>query len=414
MKNYVVMFLAVALTFSCFPVGFAIAQDAEVQELKQQIKLLSQRLEKLESDRAQAKSEPSKPAEEAAKPRIDLSNVLSKLKLSGRFSAGYYDSGKGGSYSNGSFEVPDAKIQFAFEPDEINKLILRLSLNNAATALDYFYIDTDLGKFFDLPVPLSSRLGRQKLDFGEEGATNNVVQSVLPSNSAANVCVSDEGLQLSGKVGKEKSLGYVVSVTNGTSGTGSDTTTSKAFSGKLYYNLLDPLYVSLSYYDSGELKSSNAEMSIGGLVSRPTGATKWERHVWEADVRYDFGKGKILNPIAFSDSKAILRFAYGLFSDEATAAEKRSGQYGFLEGTYNFTKKFYVASRISLLNLDGDATASLNNVTAHEYQRYSLGFGYRLRANTILKIGYDWNRNLGQGVSDADDNLVSALVTAQF
>jgi len=78
------------------------------------------------------------------------------------------------------------------------------------------------------------------------------------------------------------------------------------------------------------------------------------------------------------------------------------------------TKKFYAAGRYSFIDLNGDVTATLNSVTANRYDRFSLGGGYRWSDNVVLKLGYDWNKNSGPGVNDADDNLLSALVATQF
>lgn len=407
-------------------------RDEEIAVLKTQVLELSKRIEKLEAGQAKAKEESLKAKEEVAKiketaqvaqaQRVDLANTLARLKIKGRAALGFFDSGKAGSYPAGSFEMPDAKIQFAFQPDEINTLVMRFNLNNATAQsplLDYFYLQSKdfLPVLKDSPFSLSTRLGRFKLGFGEETWSDNPVEGVLPSNSAARVTVVDEGLEFAGKIKldklKLKPLGWAASVSDGNSGVGSDSTAGKAFMGKLYHSPIEPLYLSASYYNSGRLDSSNAEMSIAGLVSRPSGESDWDRTVWEVDARYDFGKGKKpLDPPAFSDSKAILRLSYGQFKDDANRS--RDGNFGFVEGTYSWTKKFYTAGRFSFLDINGDGTATLNGVTANRYERYSLGGGYRWTDNTILKLSYDWNKNSWSGIGDADDNLLSAIVATQF
>ncbi len=437
MKRALVVILVLTFIFSYVPIGFA-ATDEEIQALKVQVRELIQRIEKLEVEQTQAKAEVVKAKEEVAKVkettagRVDLANTLSKLKIKGRFAAGYFDSGKSGTYPSGSFEVPEAKLQFAFQPDDINTIVLRFNLNNGATSisstnplLDYLYLQSkDFLPFLkNTPYSISGRLGRFKLGFGEETLSNNLVESVVPSNSAGNVGVTDEGLELSGKVDLAKMglkqltpLGWVLSVSDGNSEVGSDTTSPKAFMGKLYYAPINPLYLSVSYYNSGELKTNNAGMSIAGLVSPPTGATNWDRAVWEIDARYDIGKGKKpLEPIVYSDSKAIIRLSYGEFSDDVTGAAERSGQFGFVEGTYNLNKKFFTAARYSIVDLDDDQTASLNSITSNEYQRYSLGLGFRWSENTIIKVGYDWNQESKvSSTTGKRNNLLSALVASQF
>ena len=425
MKRLLISILVLAFVFSYLPKGFA-ATDEEIQALKEQVQQLMQRIEKLESEQAKVKD--AGPAGVA--PKVDLSNALSKLKVKGRFATGYYKSGSAGSFSSGSFEMPDAKIQFSFQPDEVNTVVMRFKLDNGVTSisttsplLDYFYLQSKdfIPSLKDTPFSLSSKLGRFKLGFGEETWSDNPIEGVLPSNSAAKAGVSDEGLELAGKIKLDKiglkPLGWVTSISDGNSTAGSDSGDGKAFMGKLYYTPIDPLYLSASYYDSGRLKLSDSELSIAALKARPTGATDWQRTVWEVDARYDFKKGKKpLDPPAYSDSKAIVRLSYGEFHDTTSTAgvAERSGNFAFLEGTYNITKKVYAATRYSYVDLDNEVTASLNSVTANKYDRYSLGAGYRWSDNTIMKLGYDWNKQSGPSTQEAHDNLFSAIVATQF
>ena len=416
--------------------SFADERDEEVAVLKAQVQELMQRIDKLEAAQAKSKEESLKAKEEIVKvkettqavqaARVDLEKLAAKLKLKGRAAFGFFDSGKAGSYPSGSFEMPDAKIQFSFQPDDINTVVMRFNLNNATSQsplLDYFFLKSKdfIPSLKKTPFSLETRLGRFKLGFGEETWSDNPIEGVVPSNSAGKVGVSDEGLEFAGKIKLDKiglrPLGWVFSVSDGNSGVGSDSSTAKALMSKLYYSPIEPLYLSLSYYDSGSLKSFNSEFSIAGLATRPTNATNWERQVWEVDTRYDFGKGKKpLDPSAFSDSKAILRLSYGAFHDTTSTAgaAERWGNFGFVDGIYNFNKKFYIASRYSFVDLSSDVTATLNSVTANKYDRYSLGAGFRWSENTILKLSYDWNKTQGPGVNDADDNLLSAIVATQF
>jgi len=438
MKRFCMIFLVLTFIFSFVPKGFT-ASDEEIQTLKLQVRELMKRIEKLEVEQVESKAEVVKAREDMAKAkedvskakdtvsRIDLSNALSKLKLKGRWAAGYLASGKAGSYPDGSMEIPDGKIQFSFEPDKFNTVVMRFNVNNATAQsplMDYFYL---LSKDFipalkDSPYTLKTRLGRFKLGFGEETWSDNPIEGILPSNSAGKVGVTDEGLEVAGTIGvgkifKKHPLGVVISVSNGNSGVGSDSGAARGLLTKLNYSPIDPLYLSASYYTSGDLKTSASEFSIAGLTSRPAGSVNWKRRAWELDARYDFGKGKKpLDPPAFSDSKAIARISYGQFVDETTTGSvgNRNGNFGFVDGIYNFNKKIYGASRISFVDLDGDATAALNGVTTNFYERFSWGLGYRWSDNTILKLSYDLNKNTGVSTEDADDNLLSALVTTQF
>src|SRR3989338_9244230 len=365
MKQVKFVFVLVLLfVFISISQVYALSPEEEVRQLKEQVKVLLDRVEKLEADVASAKA--AKPEEKVAEKKEEplpamLKNVGTKLKISGRWAAGYFDSEENGSYSNGSFQAPEAKLRFDFAPDKINTIVMRMNLNNATfNNLDYFYVDSKgFLKFLDdTPFTLESRLGKLKFDYGEETWSNNIVESALISNSSANAAGYDEGLQLSGKIKMKPALKWSAAVMNGNTGTGSDNDNSKAFAGKLGVTVCDPLYLSASYYDSGDLVAVASEASIAGITSAPTNATNWERRMWEIDARYDFGKGKKpLDPPAYSDSKAYIKLAYGQFADDAEDAngrgvQDRDGEYGFVEGLYNINPKLYGAYRYSFTELD--------------------------------------------------------------
>ncbi len=437
-KRLVLLLLCICIVFS---VSIAAASDdseiilkllvkkgiitqAEVDEMKSEV----------EKSRLAMKSEEPKTLEERManvekdlESKVGLDKLASRLKLKGRFAAGYFSSQRAGTYFNNSFRVPEAKLQFAFQPDDINSVIMRMNFNDAIAnvpLLDYLYLDTNVMKLTPWeksPFKLMSRIGRFKLDFGEETWSNNMVESALSSNSAANVGGNDVGLQLSGRVGKDNPVGWSAGITNGSNSTTVDNNWLKAFNLKLSYNIIDPLSLSTSYYNSGQLGAASSAISIGGVATPPTNALDWMRQIVEVDARYDFKKGKVLNPPAYCDSLAYIRLAYGYFYDDAIRfnlgrnVRDREGNYGFVEGLYNLNKKFYTAARASYVGLNGDNTASFNSITTNLYERYSLGLGYRLTGATIIKGEYSFNiEKKGTGGEDPVDNLLAVLISSQF
>lgn len=431
------LLVALSIFISMSGMTFASTPAEEVQVLKEQVKVLMDRIEKLEGEVAKAKE--AKPEEKVAEKKEEplpamLKNIGTKLKISGRWAAGYYDSGENGSFPDGSFQAPEAKLRFDFQPDKYNTITMRMSLNNATfNNLDYFYLDSkDFLPFLkDSPFTLESRIGRFKLDYGEETWSNNQVESAVVSNSAGNVGGNDEGVQLSGKIKaiEKMPIKWAASVTNGNSSTGADNENSKAFSGKIAINPLDDMYLSASYYHSDDLETGSSETSIAGLASAPTNATNWTREMWEVDARYDFKKGKKpLDPPAYTDSVAYVRGAFGQFWDDAEvtgvsslvsqlAVQDRDGNYGFVEGLYNINSKLYAAYRYSIIDLERGQTASLNGITANRHQRHSLGLGWRWSDKTILKAEYTWNKESDvtrtQFGNDKNDQ-VSAVISSLF
>jgi hypothetical protein len=368
-------------------------------------------------------------ADDTIKPDIDFKGS--------RFAVGYLDSGANGSYPDGSFQMPDVKLRFNWKMTPDITISTRMNLNNATfNSLDVFYLDYK--NLLPLAIPSMKdgvfnpilRIGRLKVDFGEEQLSNDPINGVLISNSASNVAGYDEGLQLYQNIPKE-TLGipakWAFSITNGNSGSGADNEQAKAIAFKVGVNPIPELYVSGSYYNTGDLGKQSADLSYSGLVTITGNATEWTRSITEIDLRYDIqpGKENRLNPgsPAWSDSKAYIRVAYGQFKDSGkdrlTPVVKITpleGTYYFLEGCYNATDKLYIASRYSLIEFDKNTTfASLNGVNANNYARISAGVGYRLTDNTHFKVEYMANgEDIPTGATKAKNDQIALLFTTLF
>ena len=121
MKQVKIIFaFAILFIFVGASGSYALTPEEEVRQLKEQVKVLLDRVEKLEADVASTKA--AKPEEKAEKKEEPLAAMLAKtgtsLKISGRWAAGYFDSQENGSYPNGSFQAPEAKLRFDFAPDK--------------------------------------------------------------------------------------------------------------------------------------------------------------------------------------------------------------------------------------------------------------------------------------------------------
>ncbi|MFH1903589.1 MAG: hypothetical protein ABIK20_06035 [Candidatus Omnitrophota bacterium] len=387
-RRWVVVFALICGVLIFGGQGSAADPAEEVQALKTQVQQLLQRIEQLESKQAK-QAEQTEKLTKKVETKVTLATAESGLKVKGRFFAGYFDDGEDGTFKNGSFEVPEAKFQLTWKPSEKIEVVNRLSFNNAAVgALDYFYLQVNQ----IVPADQKSRLrlGKFKVDFGEETWVNNPVEDTagLISTSASNTSGYDEGLELYGHFIPDK-FGYAVSLTNGSKGTGSDNNSGKAVAAKLFVQPGKPLYLSASYYASNDLAAAGADMSIAGVTTPPAGVTEWNRNIWEFDVKGALGKTK-------------LAAAYGQFTDDFSGATTdRKGDYYYAQALYNFTPQFYAGIRYSKVELDNGVTATLNGVTkADEYTRTSLGVGYRLNKLVTIKAAYDWNNNNRPGLPD--------------
>lgn len=384
--------------------GLAADPAEEVQSLKNQVQQLLQRIEQLESKQEKQTEQTEKLTNKLeTKEVVTLATTASQLKVKGRFFTGYFDNGEDGAFKDGSFEVPEAKFQLTWKPFEKIEVVNRLSFNNAMVGdLDYFYLQVNQ----IIPADRKSRLrlGKFKVDFGEETWVNNPVEDTagLISTSASNTSGYDEGLELYGHFIPDK-FGYAVSLTNGSKGTGTDDNRDKAVAAKLFFHPCKPLYLSASYYTSNDLPAAGADMSIAKVTTPPVGVIEWNRNIWEFDIKSVLGK-------------IILAGAYGQFTDDLDGAPTdREGEYYYIQGIYNFTPQFYAGLRYSRIELDNGVTATLNGVTgADEYTRISLGIGYKLNKLVTLKAAYDWNNNHRPGMSDADVDQFAAGIATSF
>lgn len=354
-----------------------------------------------------------------------------------RFAAGYMDSGNDGSFPDGSFQMPDVKLRVNWSVSPDVKVVSRLNLNNAAfNSVDFLYLeyanmfpaisDAFKDSFFNPTV----RLGRFKLDVGEETFGNNPVEGALVFNSAGIVSGDDEAFMLFQSLPAEKTgipLKWSLTLSNGNKGTGADNEQAKALGLKIGVNPINSLYLSATYYNSGDLGSSGAEVSYSALTAVPANATEWSRSIMEFDIRYDISPGKEKRlepgPPAYSDSKAFFRFGYGIFDDSGSDKlapivdiADRKGKYFFIEGVYNPAPKIYTAVRYSFSGFDESSVFdSINGVTANSYTRLSFGIGYRLTDNVHVKTEFTMNsEDVPAGAEEPENNQLSMLFTVKF
>jgi hypothetical protein len=375
-------------------------------------------------------------AEDEFKPNVDFKGS--------RLATGYLDSGKNGSYQYGSFQMPDAKLRLNWQMSPDVTVVTRMSIENATfNSLDYFYMDyrnilaQASPSLKDGPFNPTIRMGRIKLDVGEETWADNPEESIVVSNSASIVKGYGQGLELFDTLKKEVlgvPIKWSLSLTDGTSVTGADNNQAKATNVKIGALPIPELYVSGTYYNSGQLGVStghvapaSAEESFAGLSTAPTNATLWTRTIKELDLRYDFqpGKENRLNPgaPAWSDSKGYVRAAYGQFADDGSdkmapivKVTNREGTYYFVEGCYNATEKLYLGVRESKININKSTLFyTLNGVNANDYTRTSIGVGYRLTDNTHVKIEDAVNSaKVPTGTKKPEINQIALLFTTKF
>jgi len=358
---------------------------------------------------AQTPTPPTPPAP----PTVQTAAKGSLLKIDGRIFAGLFSSETNGAYPIRTLAIPDAKLRFTFTPGKDITVVNRLSLSNAKVGdPDYFYVDLN-NWGGALPGHLL-RVGKMKEDVGEETWTDNPAENILITNSASAVGGYDGGVSFRGPI--TGAFTYSLAAFNGSGDVTAAKTNAAPVAVKIGGAPADNLYLSGSYYTTGNLGANSAALKVANLTAVPTGATNWKRSLWEVDARWNYGKSGIKSTIGSDPSVPFqLAAAYGQLTDDATGAADRDGNYWYIEGLYNATPTIYLASRSSQVSLDNGATAKIADspVAVNEYTRFSFGAGYRLTPLAHLKAEYTINDTSG-GASEPKLNQFAVGLAMKF
>jgi hypothetical protein len=388
--------LMVGLLFMGITVAHA--QDdvnAQILQIKQQLTEmdgLKERLAELEK-----KLDEMNKAQATSSPTVFTAFKGAKAKIDGRMFVGTLGSQRNGSDPNWSTDIPDAKIRFTFNPTSNITIVNRLSTSGAqAAGFDYFYLD-----YAGLPGSgTTARLGQRKIDVGQETWTDNPIEGILISNSISHVSGYGIGTALLGKLGTSKlAPRYEVGFVNGPKGVTVRPSTGLPVNFKIGKPLSTRFFASASYFQTGALNGIDASaISVAEISTAPTGAAKWDRKLFELDLRYNYGLAGNNSVIPSAGlPKAMFGATWGSFNDNVVGTSDRKGDYWFVEGLYNLTSKFYAAGRYSTINLGDSQLAKLGKspVAVNAYRRTSLGLGYRLTDLTDLKAEYSINDTTG-------------------
>jgi hypothetical protein len=417
--------IALILALACLPLmvgGAAWAQEdgkgqaTDSQSLRQQIDELKARL----ADYDQLRQRLAELEKAAAKPSPASQPVVpafpsSKIKIDGRYFAGAFRTGEQGAFPNTTLDIPDAKLRFTYSPSKDVTIVNRFSNNRAGSnGFDYFY--ADLSNYLGAAPGHTLRIGKFKMDVGQETWIDNPVENILITNSVSHISGYDEGLNFRGPLGTRAR--YSLALMNGSKGVVA-ADSGAAWSAKVGVPVTPQTFLSASYLRTSDLvtpagKVDQPDFDIAEVFDAPAGATAWRRSLWELDARYGYGKEGIASTVG---APPVTRWqggaTYGQFTDDAVGAPDRQGTYWFVEGLYNVTPKTYLASRFSTISLEDDATAKLGGspVAVNSYDRLSLGIGYRLTDMTHLKAEYSRNQTSGGASAPNLDQFALGVAT---
>lgn len=400
-------------------------QSASVQDLQAEVARLRAQVAELETlkaqlDRLEKQLADLQKVQKSAPTPVTVANRDSKISIDGRTFAGVFNSQSGGIYPRRGVDIPDSKIRFTFTPSPYMTVVNRFSTSRAVTGgFDYFYMDIkDWGGAWK---GHTLRIGKHKLDIGQETWTDNPVESVLITNAVSHVSGYDEGINLRGTLSAgARPWTYSIELVHGNQGFGSPPA-ELTWGAKIGGLVSDQVYVSLSYLRTGNLVKRDGtvdktDFNIAEVLDAPSGATGWRRSLWEVDLRYGYGKEGIKSAVGMQmDLPWRFAVAYGRLTDNAQGAPDRKGRYGFAEALFRMTPRAYLALRYSEISLQDGVLAKLAGcpVPVDRYRRLSVGLGYRLSPLALLKTEYTFNDTSG-GATDPELDQFAVGVAAKF
>jgi hypothetical protein len=392
-------------------------QQALIESLTEKVNAIQQA-----SSRA-ANLETEDPGGNAAASKAPSGFSLGKVSISGEGGVGIFHSGSQGIFPNNEFRVDEAKL-FVEAPiwgdvyfySELN-LMTREALDLNLT-LGELYLDFEnVSKLWGRDRMLNVRVGRMDIPFGEEYLTRDVVDNPLISRSLSDLWGVDEGLELYGSLGK---FSYVVAVQNGGASGVRDFNADKSVAGRVSYDPLRWLHLSVSGMRTGELTAPDdswSELWFGSAWFMPFGSsdtTRFRANLVEGDVAVKLPHGQLR---AFG--------GYIEYSDNDPHANNRRDMYYYaVETTHDITRKLYAAARFSQIFADqgypigGNGNPSdyvFSGVLTEQIWRLSLGLGYRWSQNLAVKAEYSFeNGKTTSGASRDHEDLFAIEAVFKF
>ena len=352
---------------------------------------LRQRIAVLERDLADLRREVDRRESSAAAGKALGENLL----LSGEGALAFFDSQGRGRFPNREFRVDEARLyleaRLAPSVFLLSELMLAERENDEPeTKMGELYLDVeDVANLWGGTAPLTLRLGRFQIPFGEEYQHRNADRNPLVSHSLSDLWGVDEGVMAFGRAGP---LDYALAVQNGGYQTLRDGDPDKAVTLRVGLRPTPALRASASLMRTGDLSGPQDQMGelwFANSYILPTGdpaATRaFRAEVAEADLRLTLPGGHL--------AAAVGCFFYD--DDRPGVAARREVPYGYLEAAHTVVGNWYAATRLSGLKC-GDGYPVLgqgparSSVTAAKAWRWSLGGGYRWSKQLVFKAEYSF------------------------
>jgi hypothetical protein len=380
----------------------------EVENMRQSAKDRDAEAERMKAD--------EQPAASAFKP--------GKVQITGEGAVGFFKTGSQGVFPNDEFRVDEARLFFdapvwgnAYFFAEVN--LATREASDVDLHLGELYLDVeDVSQLWGCDRQLNLRAGRMDIPFGEEYLYRDAIDNPLISHSLSDIWGIDEGVELYGSFGQ---VSYVVAGQNGGHPPAHDFDSDKSVAGRISYDPLHWLHLSVSGMRTGDLDVQGDRLSevwFGNGWIRSLGSpatTKFHANIFEGDVAVHWTGGHVR---AWG---GVLRYD----DNDPAADNSRNVYYYAVEGVQDIYRKLYGAARFSQIlakdggfTIVGDGTMSeylFSGTLTEDLWRLSLGLGYRWNRNLVLKTEYSFeDGKTTAGESRDHENLFAVQAAFGF
>jgi len=411
-----VPFWGLAVLFLPGPARLAAGADdsdvpAELRKLQEQNQLLRNQLNEQQKliegltrkvsaleQTSQTPAPAPPPATEERPERPAWLNGLGQVKLTGEGAVGFFHSGSQGKFPNGDFRVDEARLfleaplwQDTYFASQIDIVSRDEPMDEGYLRLGELYLDFEnVSRIWNASEQLALRAGRVYIPFGEEYQVRDANKNPLISRSLSDLWGIDEGVELYGKLGPAR---YVVAVQNGGHPMWQDFTSDKSVAGRVSYDPLSWLHLSVSAMRTGDLSVEGdgvSELWFGSgfirALGSPTNTSTFHAELVEGDVQFLLPRGHLKAAGGWMTSG----------DDSPGNTTDRDVYYYYVEALGKVTRKSYAAVRFSQI-LAEDGFPIVGNGSFGQYffgelttqlWRLSLGLGHHLSPNLILKGEY--------------------------
>lgn len=350
-------------------------------------------------------------------------NLGDRLRINGEAGAGFFDTGSRGSFPNSEFRIDEARLFLDAKIEENVFLFTELNLaqretQNDSVEVGELYVDIeDVQRVWDGVAPLTLRVGRVDIPFGEEYLTRDAIDNAFVSHTLADIWGVDEGVEAFGKLGI---FDYTFAVQNGGYKKWRDGDPDKALVARIGVGPAKGLRFSASAMRTGNLDVKKDELSevwFGNAYISPVGAPqttrKFHAEIGQLDARYRWAGGSA------AASLGAIRY-----DDDDTAADnKRDANYWSAEVLQDIARGWYAGLRYSQIRSgdgftapgQGDFQAVPAYGVVENIWRASAVIGLRFSERLLWKTEYSMERGRWyESSSIRQQDMVATEIACSF